>query len=183
MIKDFTTEPIFKIPDLKEIQKEIEDEKEIIVTEYQIRRAEKRLRFYQIKLEETSNCKHIEKHPSESFEEFIERCPLSVPECLKKIEVLSKELKRYKLVSIPQNPQEVSISTTITVDDSPFNTVRRLNIVGDGITYPDRSEIPYSSRLVKKLLGAKKGEERKFTLEERTIHYKILSIAAYNPRE
>jgi len=178
---NLTEEPIFKIPDYF---KEIEDEKEIIVTEYQIKRAEKRLEFYQNMFQEARNYKPDGKNPiKDKLAELICGDPLKIIKSIEKFAELEKEFKRYKLVPIPQNPQEVSISTTITVNDPPFNTTRELNIVGDGLTYTDRSEIPYSSRLVKKLLGAKKGEERKFTLEERTLHYKILSIAAYNPVE
>ena len=109
--------------------------------------------------------------------------PLRINRALDQIAQLSKQLRRCKLVDIPNNSQEVSISTSVRIEDLTYKETRTINIVGNGIFYPDRAELPCSSSLAKKLIGTKVNETKKVTSQERTIEYRILAISPYNPQE
>ncbi len=182
--KDSAHEIALKLPaSIQEDENEI-PKKPIITTDYQKARIEKRIEFYQATFDKTRNFKPKGTNPVfDALSEFIGGDPLKLVNSLEKIINLSRDLKACKLVKIKNNPQEVSISTSVTIEDLTYKETRTINIVGEGPSYQDRAEIPYSSHLARKLLGAKVGETRKFISEERSIEYKILAISSYPPGE
>ena len=185
---DFFNEPLSALaiyfPSYIQEEDSEEDLEPIITTEYQKKRIEKRIEFYQKMFEEGRNFKPQSNNPI--LDKLVEiSCgdPLRINRALDQIAQLSKQLRRCKLVDIPNNSQEVSISTSVRIEDLTYKETRTINIVGNGIFYPDRAELPCSSSLAKKLIGTKVNETKKVTSQERTIEYRILAISPYNPQE
>lgn len=93
------------------------------------------------------------------------------------------KIKRFEVVKPLENPLEISLSTSVRLEDKIQNKEISMNIVAEDLAFKDLSEFPISHPLIQQILGRKVDDIIRFTFQERRFNYKILSITEYNPKE
>lgn len=93
------------------------------------------------------------------------------------------KIKRFEVVKPLENPLEVSLSTSVKLEDKIQNKEISMNIVAEDLAFKDLSEFPISHPLILPILGKRVNNKIKFKFQERRFDYKILSITQYNPEE
>lgn len=92
-------------------------------------------------------------------------------------------IKRFEVIEPLKNPTEVSLSTSVKLEDKIQNREISMNIVTEDLAFADLNEFILYHPLIQQILGRKVNDIVKFTFQERRFDYKILSITEYNPKE
>ena len=93
------------------------------------------------------------------------------------------KIKRFEVVEPLENPLEISLSTSVKLEDKIQNKEISMNIVTEDLAFEDLSEFPISHPLILPILGKRVNDKIKFKFQERRFDYEILSITKYNPEE
>ncbi len=162
---------------------EFEKRRKLYVTDYQKKRLENQIAICWVGIGQIEDFKPKGNPIFDKFAEIFKGNPVQLFNGLEACFKCTGQLRRYRVVRPTHKGKKISISTSVTVEDLTYNERRTLNIVGEGVCYGDRSEIPFSSPLATFLLGAKTGDVRAGCINGRLINYKIASISEYKPQE
>jgi len=167
-------------------REESQDSPKIPITPYQLKRVEKRLDYLFREAKRAKNWnigdKPLFDMPYGKFGYGLRLYELTQYFMTESGQWGSK-IKRFEVVESPENPTEVSLSTSIKLEDRIQNREISMNIVAEDLAFKDLNEVPISSQIVQNLLTKKVNDAVQFTFQERKFDYKILSITQYNPKE
>ena len=165
---------------------ESQDSPKIPITPYQLKRVERRLDYLFREAKRGKNWKIGDKPlfdmPYGKFGYGLRLYEISQHFMTESGQWGSK-IKRFEVVEPSENPTEVSLSTSIKLEDRIQNREISINIVAEDLAFKDLSEFPISHPIVQSLLTKKVNDTAKFTYQERKFDYKILSITQYLPKE
>lgn len=161
------------------------DSPKIPITPYQLRRIENRLTYLFNEAKRAGKWKIGDKPlfdiPHGKYGYGLELYNIGI-HFMKEAGQFGSRIKRFEVIEPPENPTEVSLSTSVKLEDKIQNKEISINLVTEDLAFKDLNEVPISDLMIRPILGKKAEDNVRFTFQERRFDYKILSITGYNPR-